>query len=142
MKTLVKIILFILVLGLFGCQKESNSTNKDLISTKWYLQGIQFTDTQTENLVPENLAGMNIVFSDSNKLHAISSCNVFDGNFITSGSNLINIDAATTLIYCTDFNKRLWDSLFYHNLNNSNKYDLKNGILFIQTTKNTVLIFK
>lgn len=142
MKKLFKILPFILVLGLFGCQKESNSTNKDLISTKWYLQGIQFTDTQTENLVPENLIGMNIVFNDSNKLHAVSSCNVFDGNFITTGSNLINVDAATTKIYCTDFNTRLWDSLFYYNLNSSNKYELKNGILSIQTSKNTVLIFK
>jgi heat shock protein HslJ len=142
MKTLIKIVPLILVLGLFGCQKDSNNTNKNLISTKWYLHGIQFTDTQTENLVPENLVGMNIVFSDSNRLHAVSSCNVFDGNFITSGSNLINVEAATTKIYCTDFNRRLWDSIFYHNLNNSNKYDLKNGILSIQTTKNTALIFK
>jgi heat shock protein HslJ len=142
MKTLVKIIPFILVLGLLGCQKESKSTNKDLISTKWFLHAIQFTDTQTENLVPENLAGMNIVFSDSNRLHAVSSCNVFDGNFITSGSNLINVTAATTYMYCTDFSRRSWDSLFYHNLNNSLTYELKNGILSIQTTKNTVLIFK
>jgi len=142
MKTSVKIITFILMLGLFGCQKEEKSSNKDLISTKWYLQGIQFTDTQTENRVPENLLGMNIVFSDSNRLHAVSSCNVFDGKFLLTRSNLINVEAGTTKIYCTDFDRRLWDSLFYNNLNNSLTYDLKNGILSIQTTKNSVLIFK
>jgi heat shock protein HslJ len=142
MKTLVRILPFILVLGLFGCQKESNSTNKDLISTKWYLQGIQYTDTQTENIVPENLVGMNIVFSDSNKVHAVSSCNAFDGDYSLTRSDAINIEVGTTKIYCIDFNRRLWDSLFYHNLNNSLAYSLENGILSIRTTKNTVLIFK
>ena len=142
MNTLIKIVPFILVLGLFGCQKESKSTNKDLLLTKWYLRGIQFTDTQTENLVPENLVGMNLVFSDSNKLHAVSSCNVFDGDYLLTRSDFIDIKVGTTKMYCTDFDRRLWDSLFYHNLNNSLSYELNNGILFIKTTENTMLIFK
>jgi heat shock protein HslJ len=142
MKTLVKNITFILVFGLFGCQQESNSAKQNLLVTKWYLQGIQYTESQTEDLVPQNLAGMNVVFSESDKIHAIGSCNVFDGDFCTSGSNSITVDVATTKIYCTDINRRLWDSLFYHNLNKSCRYDLKNGTLSIQTTENTVLIFK
>jgi heat shock protein HslJ len=102
----------------------------------------EFTDTQTESLVPENLVGMNIVFSDSNKIHAVSSCNAFDGSYRLTRSDFIDIKVGTTYIYCTDFNRRLWDSLFYHNLNNSLAYNLENGILSIETTKNTVLIFK
>jgi heat shock protein HslJ len=140
MKTMLKIIPFVLVSVLLGCQKDS--LNKDLNSTKWYLQAIQHKDTQIEDLVPENLIGMNVVFSDSNKLHAISSCNVFDGDYNTSGSDSISIKVATTKIYCIDLNRRLWDSLFYHNLNNSSKYSLKEGTLSILTTKNTVMIFK
>jgi heat shock protein HslJ len=140
MKTILRINLFILASVLLGCQKDS--LNKDLYSTKWYLQAIQHTDTQIEDLVPENLKGMNVVFSDSNKLHAISSCNSFYGDFNTSGSDSISIKVATTKMYCIDFNRRLWDSLFYHNLNNSSKYSLKEGTLSILTSKNTVMIFK
>jgi heat shock protein HslJ len=140
MKTILKIIPFVLVSVLLGCQKDN--LNKDLNSTKWYLQAIQHTDTQIEDLVPENFNRMNVVFSDSNRLHAISSCNVFDGDFFTTGSDSIHIMVGTTKMYCTDFNRRLWDSLFYHNLNNSSKYSLIEGTLSIQTTKNTVMIFK
>jgi len=140
MKTILRIIPFVLVSVLLGCQKDN--LNKNLNLKKWYLQAIQHTDTQIEDLVPENLKGMNVVFSDSNKLHAVSSCNVFDGDFNTPGSDSINIKVGTTKIYCTDFNKRLWDSLFYHNLNNSSKYSLKEGTLSILTSKNTVMIFK
>ena len=142
MKTLAKIFLILFMIGHWGCQKESKSTDKNFISTKWYLKGIEYVDTRLEVPVPENLVGMNVVFSDSNKIHAVSSCNVFDGNFMTSGSDLINVTAGTTYMYCTDFNRRLWDSLFYHNLNSSYRYNLKNGMLTIQTTKSTVLIFE
>jgi len=140
MKAILKIIPFVLVSVLLGCQKDN--PNKDLRSTKWYLKSILYTDTQVENPVPENFSKMNVVFSDSNKLHAISSCNVFDGDFYTSGSDSLRIMAATTKIYCTEFTRRFWDSLFYHNLNNSSKYSINEGKLSIQTTKNTVLIFK
>jgi heat shock protein HslJ len=140
MKTILRIILFILVSVLLGCQKDN--FNKDLYSTKWYLKAIQHTDSQIEDLVPENLIGMNVVFSDSSKLHAISSCNVFDGDFITTRSDSIQIKVGTTKMYCTDHNRRLWDSLFYYNLNSSCKYSLKEGTLSILTTKNTVMIFK
>ena len=139
MKPILKIMLPGLVSVLLSCQKEN--IRYDLYSTKWYLQKIQHTDTQIENTVPENLSGMNVVFSDSNTLHAISSCNIFDGNYITTGDS-IHINAGTTKIYCTDFTIRSWDSLFYHNLINSSKYSIKEGRLSIQTSKNTVLIFK
>jgi heat shock protein HslJ len=140
MKTILRIIFLVIVLILLGCQKDY--LNHDLISTKWYLQAIQHTDTQIEELVPENLSGMNVVFSDSNKLHGISSCNVFDGDFIAGKQNAISIsNLMTTLMYCTDSNRRRWESLFYDNLTNASKYILENGILSIQTTKNTVMIF-
>jgi heat shock protein HslJ len=145
MKTILRIIPFIFVLVvvsvLLGCQKDN--LNNDLISTKWYLQAIQYTDSQIEDLVPENLIGMNVVFYASNKLHAISSCNTFDGDFITVGQDSISVlNLGSTLIYCTDPDRRLWESLFYNNLKNSRKYSIKNGSLSIQTTKNTVMIFK
>jgi heat shock protein HslJ len=141
MKTILRIISFVLVSLFPSCQKDNLSN--DLISTKWYLQSIQHTDTQIEDLVPRNLIGMNVVFSEPNKLHAISSCNVFDGDFNTGGQNSISVfNLATTYIYCTDSDTRLWESLFFDNLKNSSKYILKDGNLSIQTTKNTVMIFK
>ena len=140
MKTFI-IILLILVSGLIGCSKES--LNQNLISTEWYLYEVQYTDTQIEEFVPTDLKGMNIVFSDSNRLHAISSCNVFDGDFDLVGSDSIRVEnLITTLIYCTDSNKRLWESKFYDNLKNSSKYNLKNGTLSIQTSIKTVMVFK
>ena len=140
MKTIFGIIALILLLSIPGCQKDN--LQKDLKTTTWYLQSINHTDTSTEEMVPENLKGMNVVFSDSNTLHAKSSCNVFDGNFNISGSDSIHIKVGTTYIYCTDLDKRLWDSLFYRSLNNSVKYSLIEGTLSILTSENTILIFK
>ena len=141
MKTKIRIISIVLVSILLSCQKDE--LNKDLISTKWYLQAIQDTDTQSKEMVPQNLVGMNIVFSDSSKLHAISSCNTFDGDFIVEVSGSIRIsNLGTTYIYCTDSSTRLWESLFFENLKKSSKYTIQDGVLSIQTTNNTIMIFK
>jgi heat shock protein HslJ len=141
MKSILRFSLFVLVSILVGCQKDDQ--NKDLISKKWYLQSIKYTDTQSEDIAPENLKGMNVVFSDSNKLHAFSSCNVFDGDFITIPPDILSVtNLGRTLIFCTDSNRMLWESYFFENLKNSINYSLKDGTLSIRTNKNTIMIFK
>ncbi len=139
----IKLIVITLALATMipGCQKEGSDKN-ELISVKWFLEEIQYTDTQTKDPVPANLRNMNIVFSDSNWLRAISSCNLIEGPFAISDTDSLEIHAGTTKIYCTDPITRFWDSTYYHNLNMAKNYYLKDRKLYIVTTNNTTLIFK
>jgi heat shock protein HslJ len=139
MKTIFKLAIFSLAFVTANCKKDDP---KDLISSKWFLEEIQFTKTQTIDQVPENLRNMNLEFSDSNRLHAISSCNAFDGPYYTFGLDSININVGTTLIYCIDPIIRHWDSLYYHQINKASKYFIRDGKLLIQTIDETVLVFK
>jgi len=142
MKTIFKVMLFILVL--IGCKKEQTDLSSDnLFSTVWYLQSIMHTDTQVEDLVPVNLMGMNIFISETKKLHASSSCNTFQGDLITTRSNIISIEnLGTTLMLCIDESKMSWDTLFFNNLKNARSYEIIDGILTISTSQKTILTFK
>ena len=140
MKKIVNLTILTLAFVITNCKKDD--PQKDLISSKWYLEEIQFTETKTIDQVPENLRNMNIEFSDSNRLHAISSCNVFDGPFYTSGSDSININVGTTKIYCINPIIRYWDSLYYSQINKASKYIIREGKLLIQTNDKTILVFK
>jgi heat shock protein HslJ len=141
MKPITGLLLFALISILPGCQNDD--LNKTLISTKWYLKSIQNTGTQSEILVPENLSGMYVELSDSNTLHAISSCNVIDGFYELKALDIINVtDLASTKIYCDDPVKQEWESYFYENLKNSANFIVKGGTLSIRTNNNTVMIFK
>jgi heat shock protein HslJ len=141
MKQITGLLLFALISILPGCRKDD--LNKALISTKWYLKSIQNTDTRSEIILPENFSGMYVEFSDSNTLHAISSCNVFDGFYETKSPDIINVtDLGSTKMYCNDPARREWESYFYENLKSSSKFIFKDGTLSIRTNINTVMIFK
>ena len=142
MKPNVKIIYFFLLISLFGCSKDKSS-NLDLTSSKWFFQGIQYSDTKIKELIPDNLKGMNVTFNALNKLHAISSCNVFDGDYTTTVSNSMRIDnLATTKMYCTNDNTRSWESIYYEGFNNSTSYNFSADTLLIMTSSEVTMIFK
>jgi heat shock protein HslJ len=114
-----------------------------LISTKWILTGIRHTDTNIEELVPANLKFMNVVFNNSNKLHAISSCNVFDGDYLISGSNTIKIDnLCTTKMYCLNENTRLWESIYFDGFKSSDTFDFSGDTLTIIASSKIAMFFK
>jgi heat shock protein HslJ len=142
MKTSVKILYIFILLGLFGCSKDKSS-NLDLTSSKWFFQGIRYSDSNTEELIPDNLKGMDVTFNTLNKLHAKSSCNVFDGDYTTAESNSIKIDnLATTKIYCIDDNTRSWESIYYECFKNSTSFEFSADTLFILTSSGVTMIFK
>ncbi len=128
---------------LFNLVNKKSSEHTSLFSTKWIFKEIRHTDTKTIDAVPGSFREMNIVFSDPNRYRAYSSCNVFEGDFITSAADSIKIYTVySTQLFCTDSIKRVWEDMFRQNLHHSCIYAIKDGTLSITTNINTVLIFK
>lgn len=141
MKTMPKILFFTLLLCLLGCSKNKNSNYlNNLTSSKWLFQGIRYSEI--DELIPGNLRGMNVTFSTLNKLHAISSCNVFDGDYKITGSDSIKIEnLATTKIFCADEFTRSWESVYYNGFKNSTYYKFSADTLLIMTSPGVTMIF-
>ena len=80
MKKIVNLTILTLAFVITNCKKDD--PQKDLISSKWYLEEIQFTETKTIDQVPGNLRNMNIEFSDSNRLLLSVHATFLMGRFI------------------------------------------------------------
>ncbi len=142
-KTFFFIMIVSLIIVTYSCETDSNYTTNDQIENKWNLLGFLHNDINVEEMIPDNLNGMNIEFSDSNRFHAVSSCNVFDGYYAVSDPDLIEIDSiATTLIYCTNDIIRNWEENYFNNLNNASNYRIRRNRLTIETTSNITIIFE
>jgi heat shock protein HslJ len=138
MRTLT--VLLFLLFALPACNSGSDS---HLLSTKWTFIGIRHSDTGIMELLPANLKGMNVVFSQDNKLHAHSSCNVFDGNWLASDPNSLKIDnLGTTKMFCPDDSKILWESRYYDGFKSSETFDITGDTLTITTSSKIAMIFK
>lgn len=141
----LKIPICIILLCLAGCQNKNSSGNSadSLTSSKWSFLGIRNTETNETNLLPLDLAGMNVVFNKSGSLHAVSCCNMFDGNFIKSGTNSLNINnLSMTKMFCPEIAIASWESIYFEGFKNSDSFEIKGDTLLIISTTKIAMLFK
>ena len=135
-------IAFMIILG-FSCENDLNNAPEFLISKKWILLGFLNNETNVVEFKPDNLAKMNIEFSDTNRFHAISSCNSFYGYYSVSDPDLIIIDSLiTTLMYCANDTVRYWEEKYFNELKKAANYNIIGNRLTIETISNIDLIFE
>jgi heat shock protein HslJ len=145
MKADFKILICVILIALPGCQsnKSSRDATLSLTSAKWSFLGVRHTDTNILELVPPSLKSMDVVFTGTKTLQANSSCNIFYGDFVTSGSNSIKIDnLSMTKMFCPEDTVQLWESRYFDGLKSSEKYDIKGDSLIISTGSKFAMIFK
>ena len=137
------IILFIIIL-ISSCENDSNNENgiNFLKNSKWILLGFQPHDTHILEFKPENLKEMGIEFNDSHWIHAISSCNWFDGYYSVAGHDIIQIDSLySTMMNCENDTIRIWEDRYYNELKNAKNYQMAGDSLIITTKLSTDIIF-
>jgi len=143
MKSLKIVTIVSMIILAFSCENDLNNTTKYLTDNKWIFLGVLHNDTNIEESKPDNLQEMNIEFSDTNRFHAVSSCNSFDGYYAVSDPNLIIIDSlVTTLKYCINDTVRAWEEKYFNGLKNAANYNIIGNRLTIETISNLDLIFK
>lgn len=110
------LILFLLIYISYSCDNEPhndndsscfqiniNDRNKYTIDRRWEFLGFFQQDTHLETCKSVNLDEMSIIFSDTNRFHAVSSCNTFEGYYSATAPDVLKIDSvSTTLILCID----------------------------------------
>jgi heat shock protein HslJ len=126
-----------------SCKNSSDNENgvNDLKGSKWILISFKSHDTQIEEFKPESLREMDIEFTNENTVHAISSCNLFDGYYSILDPDTLQIyDLYTTQIYCG--NDTYWEDKYYDKLKNARNYQINADRLIIETKSNIDIIFK
>ena len=137
------VIITSMIILAFSCENDLNKTTEYLTDNKWIFLGVLHNDTNVEESKPDNLREMNIEFSDTNRFHAVSSCNSFDGYYSVSDPDLIIIDSViTTLKYCANDTVRYWEEKYFNELKNAANYNIIGNRLTIETISNIDLIFK
>ncbi len=133
------------VILIFSCKNNADNENgvNNLKGSKWILIGFQPHDTQVEEFKPESLREMNIEFTNENTVHAISSCNTFDGYYSILDPDTLQIYSLyTTLINCENDTIRNWENKYYNELKNAENYQIVSSSLIIETKSNIAIIFK
>ena len=143
MKSL-KIVTFVSMLILaFSCENDLNKTTEYLTDNKWIFSGLLHNDTNIEESIPDNLREMNIEFSDTNRFHAISSCNEFHGYYLILDHNYIKIDSLfSTEMYCINDTIRTWEEKYFNGLKNAATFNFTGDTLTIKTNSNIEMIYR
>ena len=150
------VLLFLLVHISYSCDNESinsgdsscfqidnNDRNNYTISRKWEFLGFFHQDTHMEDCKPVTLGEMSIVFSNTSRFHAVSSCNTIEGFYSVVAPDAIKIDSvSTTLILCIDDTIRLWEQRYIDELKNALNFRINRNILVIETTSKNSIVFK
>ena len=145
MKSFKIVTILCIIILTSSCKNSSNNESgiNYLINTKWIFLGFQSHDNQIVEFKPENLKEMDIEFNDDNWIHAISSCNFFDGYYSVADPDIIRIDSLyTTLINCENDTVRNWEERYYNELKNALNYQIAGNELIIKTKSNIDIIFK
>jgi len=156
MENLRIVLLFLLISISYSCDNEpdngndsscfqidNNDRNKYTIDRKWEFLGFFYQDTHLEDCKPVTLDEMSIVFSDTNRFHAVSSCNTFEGYYSVVAPDEIKIDSvSTTLILCIDDTIRQWEKRYLDELKNARNFRINRNILVIETTSKNSIVFK
>jgi heat shock protein HslJ len=145
MKIYLNTLIWILILGLSGCQNGNNAKHSRdrLNSTKWIFLGFQHNDTKIYESVPSDLSEMNIAFSISHSFQAESSCNTVYGNYLILEQNSLKIDSVVmTKMFCIDSTQSTWEDKYITGLKSSRGFEITNDTLSIGTDSNIEMIFK
>lgn len=127
----------------FSCFQVDNSDNNGYkLAQKWEFLGFFNNDTGQEICKPGNFDEMNIEFSDTNRFHAISLCNTFDGYYSISNNTLKIDSVVSTLILCVNDTIRKWETDYLTELKKISRYKIVRNILIIETTSPNDMVFK
>jgi heat shock protein HslJ len=149
-------VVFLFFIIAYGCEKDKDRENGSgcfqvdhnddteyQLTRKWEFLGFYNTTTKDERCKPGHLNRMSIEFSDSNRFHAVSSCNTFEGYYSVTPPSAINLDSiGTTLIYCLDETVREWERDYLDELKVAGNFQIIRNLLIITTTTDNNLIFK
>lgn len=141
----VKILICVFILAFSGCQSNKGSKNQidSLTSAKWIFLGIRHTDTNIMELKPASLKRMDVVFSSTKQMQANSACNIFYGDFLTSGSNSIKIEnLSMTKMFCMEDTIQLWETRYFEGFKSSDIFNLKGDTLTINGGSKFSMVFK
>lgn len=145
MKEKIIVLVCGILLALSGCSNNRGTkhSSENLISKKWIFVGIRQADTFSTELLPPELKGMSVVFSNSKTLTAVSSCNTFYGEFRTPEPDSLKIgNLSTTKMFCSENNIMLWESRYFDGFKNSALFDFQGDTLQIISRSKTALLFK
>jgi heat shock protein HslJ len=145
MKKYFRTFIWILILGLSGCNNGNNAKHSpdSLISTKWILLGLQNSENKTYEPVPAELTGMNIAFDNLHRFQAASSCNILYGYYLVPEQNIIKIDSLImTKMFCPDSIQMTWEDKYISGLKSSEKFEIAEDTLSIIAGSNIKMIFK
>ncbi|MBP6871033.1 MAG: META domain-containing protein [Bacteroidales bacterium] len=145
MKSFKNVIILFIIILIGSCENDSNNDNgiNSLKDSKWILISFQPHDTQIEEFKPGNIKEMNIEFTNENTVHAVSSCNTFDGNFSIQDPDTLKIyDLCTMLINCENDTITYWENKYYYELKNAENYYIEANRLTIETKSNIAINFK
>lgn len=145
MKRLTNVIILFIIILISSCKNDSNNENEinSLKDSKWILISFQPHDTQIEEFKPEYIREMNIEFTNENTIHAVSSCNTFDGYYsILDPDTLKLYNLWTTQINCENDTITYWEDKYYNELKNAENYHIEANSLTIETKSNIAINFK
>jgi heat shock protein HslJ len=112
------------------------SASGKLDDKKWILESIK-------NLPVGKLKEEPFIIFDKKKQSAggNSSCNSFDGNYTTKNAKIKIIKILMTMRACAQDNRMQVEKEFLDGLQNTNRYEIKNGKLFLYQDANILLTF-
>jgi len=115
---------------------DGGGQNVRLEDRKWMLDSIKGTP------VPKSGRSAFIVF-DRTKGSAggNSSCNVFGGNYTSSGSTLKIVDVISTMRACIEDDQMNIEREFLEGLRQTNRYEIKRGKLMLYRNQRLLLSF-
>jgi len=143
MKNLKIVTIVSMIILAFSCENDLNKATEYLTDNKWIFLGVLHNDTNVEESKPDNLRQMNIVFNNTHRFHAISSCNYFKGYYLILDHNSIKIDSLfTTEMYCINDTIRTWEEKYFNGLKNAATFNFKGDTLTIKTNSNIEMIFR
>ena len=143
MKNLKIVTIVSMIILAFSCENDLNKATEYLTDNKWIFLGVLHNDTNVEESKPDNLRQMNIVFNNTHRFHAISSCNDFMGYYLILDHHYIKIDSLfTTYMYCINDTIRTWEEKYFNGLKNTATFNFTGDTLTIKTNSNIEMIFR
>jgi len=144
MRTLRLILLLILLIDLYSCEKSDNErVNDSIVNTEWTLSKIINNNTGEITLFPEQIDKFYILFKQSGIIELPNYCNYAYGtyNLIGTDSIVISEVGPGTEKGCLPTIAMDWEFLFINALRESNTYSIENNQLKINCSGDYDLVF-
>lgn len=148
--------ILITLLAIISCERESldnsiencfeinkSDTIKHTLESNWIFLGYIDKETDSKVCKPETLGEMTISIDNFNYFNGTSSCNYFEGYYVSSENNSLLFNSlVSTEKFCLNDTVMQWEDLYYSNLDKVNSYSIINDILTLSTDTKNDLVFR